>query len=72
MGKRGGVQGVSGCPGSKITPELSTCQGPARVPWELLPRSRRDFQSHKGYPWLLDLQWGEIRDTSGGEILQIL
>lgn len=23
--------GVSGCPGSKITLELSTCQGPARV-----------------------------------------
>lgn len=30
-GKQGGVQGVSGCPGSKITLELSTCQGPVHV-----------------------------------------
>lgn len=30
-GKRGGGRGVSSCPGSKITLELSTCQGPAHV-----------------------------------------
>lgn len=51
-------------PGAQHLPGTCTC------PLGAAAEKPKGFP--KPYPRLLDPQWGEIRDTSGGEILQIL